>query len=55
MPDRKSGVEKRQSQGLDGVAQRFIQNVSGFDHAVKKNCKPTESLNNKASSKAIGL
>jgi hypothetical protein len=54
MPDRNSGVEKRQSQGLDGVRQYSFQSGSGFDGGVKQNRKPTESINNRASSKAIG-
>jgi len=54
MLDRNSGVGKRQPQGLDGVRQYSFQNGSGFDRGVKQNRKPTESLNNKASSKAIG-
>jgi hypothetical protein len=54
MPDRNSGVGKLQSQGLDGVRQCPFQNGSEFDRGVKQNRKPTESINNKASSKAIG-
>jgi hypothetical protein len=36
---------------LDGVRQDSFQNGFGFDRGVKQNCKPTESLNNKTSSK----
>jgi hypothetical protein len=53
MPDRRSGVEKRQSQGMDGVRQDSFQSGSRFGHSVKQIRKPNESLNNKASSKAM--